>query len=123
MCSPLSFASNSLSPTDGRCGATCEKLALLASRSGKFPIRHRSHVVFQKDSTQKFANSRIRSTAVMDRVHDPFVLERVPNFVDVAFAEDVVNRLKRTVHRKNRFRAMTRLKLTAKNSFLSLHHV
>ena len=59
----------------------------------------------------------------MDRVHDPFVLERVPNFVDVAFAEDVVNRLKRTVHRKNRFRAMTRLKLTVKNSFLSLHHV
>ena len=59
----------------------------------------------------------------MDRVHDPFVLEHVPNFVDVAFAEDVVNRLKRTVHRKNRFRAMTRLKLTEKNYFLSLHHV
>ena len=68
-------------PTDGRCGARCEKLALLASRSGKFPIRHRSHVVFQKDSTQKFA-------------FDPFVLEHVPNFVDVAFVEDVVNRLK-----------------------------
>ena len=81
-------------PTDGRCGARCEKLALLASRSGKLPIRHRSHVVFQKDSTQKFANPRIRSTAVMDRVHDPFVLEHVPNFVDVAFVEDVVNRLK-----------------------------
>ena len=76
MCSPPSFASNSLFPRMG-----WEKLALLASRSGKLPIRHRSHVVFQKDSTQKFA-------------FDPFVLEHVPNFVDVAFVEDVVNRLK-----------------------------
>ena len=56
----------------------------------------------------------------MDRVHDPFVIERVPNFVDVAFAEDVVNRLKRTIHRKNRFRAMTRLKLTAKKILFCL---
>ena len=30
----------------------------------------------------------------MNRVLDPFVLEHVPNFVDVAFVEDVVNRLK-----------------------------
>ena len=72
---------------DGRCSAACEKLALLASRSKKLPRRHRSHVVFQKDSTEKFANPRIRSTAVMDRVLDPFVLEHVTNFVDVAFAE------------------------------------
>ena len=42
------------------------KLTLLASRSKKLPRRHRSHVVFQKDSTEKFANPRIRSTAVMD---------------------------------------------------------
>ena len=27
-------------------------------------------------------------------VLDPFVLEHVPNFVDVTFAQDVVNRLK-----------------------------
>ena len=77
-------------PADGRCGARCEKL----------PIRHRCHVVFQKDSTQKFANSRIRSTEVMNRVLDPFVLEHVPNFVDVAFDEDVVNRLKERQKKK-----------------------
>ena len=61
---------------------------------------HISHVVFQKDSTKKFANPRIGSTAVMDRVLVPFVLEHVPNFVDVAFAEDVVNRLKERPQKK-----------------------
>ena len=84
----------------GRCGAASEKLALLASRSKTLHRRHKSHVVFQKDSTKKFANPRIGSTAVMDRVLVPFVLEHVPNFVDVAFAEDVVNRLKERPQKK-----------------------
>ena len=61
---------------------------------------HISHVVFQKDSTKKFANPRTGSTAVMDRVYDPFVLEHVPKYVDVAFAEDVVNRLKERPQKK-----------------------
>ena len=50
-------------------------------------------------------------------VLDPFVLEHVPNFVDVSFAQDVVNRLKERSTEKNRLRAITRLKLTAKDSF------
>lgn len=36
----------------------------------------------------------------MDRVHDPFVLEYVPNFVDVAFVEDVVNLEKNSLQKK-----------------------
>ena len=36
----------------------------------------------------------------MDRVHDPFVLEYVPNFVDVAFVEDVVNLEKNSPQKK-----------------------
>ena len=36
----------------------------------------------------------------MDRVLVPFVLKHVPNFVDIAFAEDVVNRLKERPQKK-----------------------
>ena len=56
----------------------------------------------------------------MNRVLDPFVLEHVPNFVDVAFVEDVVNRLK---ERSTEKIDSEQWQLTAKDSFSFLHRV
>ena len=54
----------------------------------------------------------------MNRVLDPFVLEHVPNFVDVAFVEDVVNHLK---ERSTEKIDSEQWQLNAKDYFSFLH--
>ena len=84
MGSPLSFTSNSFLPRMGG--------VVLRMKNSPFWLPALKNCT--EDIEKKFANSCIRPTEVMNLVLDPFVLEHVPNFVDVAFAEDVVNRLK-----------------------------
>ena len=84
MGSSLSFTSNSFLPRMGG--------VVLRMKNSPFWLPALKNCT--EDIEKKFANSCIRPTEVMNLVLDPFVLEHVPNFVDVAFAEDVVHRLK-----------------------------